>query len=203
SLMVFQRLQNQVSDPVQVSRSLVDRMVESNQRQLKLLDSILAVQLSDHGFTLDQQWIQFAQLIDQILLDLEPILSANRVAITNTVSPDLTAIYADEFQLRRVFENLITNSLKHNPSGISLMISASLEKGILKCIVEDNGIGIPESECELMFERYQQGNRNRRSLGVGLGLYLCRQIIQAHGGTIGVISAIDQGAKFWFTLPQS
>lgn len=107
----------------------------------------------------------------------------------------------DVFQLRRVFENLITNAIKHNPPGISLEISTRIEGQMLTCIVEDNGVGIPQEECELMFERYQQGSRARRSLGVGLGLYLCRQIIQAHGGKIGVISAVNQGAKFWFTLP--
>jgi two-component system sensor histidine kinase/response regulator len=202
SMLVFQRLKKQPDDPVQLSHSMVDRMVESTQRQLKLLDCLLAVQLSEHGMMLDRQAIKLVTFVDEIILDLEPILTANQVQIVNTISPEFT-VYADEFQLRRVFENLITNSLKHNTPGISLSISTTVEDKMLKCMIEDNGVGIPQQDCELMFERYQQGSRNRRSLGVGLGLYLCRQIIQAHGGEIGVISAVGQGAQFWFTLPLS
>ncbi|MBD1859898.1 MULTISPECIES: hybrid sensor histidine kinase/response regulator [Leptolyngbya] len=202
SMLVFQRLKKQLDDPVQLSRSMLDRMVESTQRQLKLLDSLLAVQLSEHGMRLDRQAIKLAAFVDEIILDLEPILTENQVTIAHTISSEST-VYADEFQLRRVFENLITNSLKHNAPGISLRISTTVENHILKCMIEDNGVGIPQQDCDLMFERYQQGSRNRRSLGIGLGLYLCRQIIQAHGGEIGVISAVDQGAKFWFTLPTS
>ncbi len=58
-----------------------------------------------------------------------------------------------------------------------------------------------QQECESLFERYAQGNRTRRSPGIGLGLFLCKQIITAHGGQIGAISAPGQGATFWFTLP--
>jgi two-component system, sensor histidine kinase and response regulator len=203
SLLVFQRLQNQSCDPVQLSRSMIDRMVESTNRQLKLLESLLAVQVSEHGFNLERQWIHASTFINDIALDLEPLLSESKATLENTVSPDLPSIYVDEFQLRRVFENLITNALRHNAPGIHLKISASVEHTILKFILEDDGVGIPSQECEQMFERYRQGRRTQRSLGAGLGLYLCRQIIEAHGGKIGVISEIDQGAKFWFTLPTS
>jgi two-component system, sensor histidine kinase and response regulator len=203
SLLVFQRLQNQSCDPVQLSRSMIDRMVESTNRQLKLLESLLAVQVSEHGFNLERQWIHASTFTNDIALDLEPLLSESKATLENTVSPDLPSIYVDEFQLRRVFENLITNALRHNAPGIHLKISASVEHTILKFILEDDGVGIPSQECEQMFERYRQGRRTQRSLGAGLGLYLCRQIIEAHGGKIGVISEIDQGAKFWFTLPTS
>ncbi|MBE9009361.1 hybrid sensor histidine kinase/response regulator [Pseudanabaenaceae cyanobacterium LEGE 13415] len=201
SLLVFRRLHKQDCDPVELSRTIIDRMIESNQRQLKLLDSLLAVQLSEHGFTLSCESIDLAKLVHEIEFDLEPILSENRVTIEHSIPSELPLICADVIQLRRVFENLITNAIKHNPPGITVNISATVEHQTLMCRVEDNGTGIPEQECELMFERYQQGSRARRSLGVGLGLYLCRQIIQAHGGQIGVVSGLNQGAKFWFTLP--
>ncbi|MGG6263624.1 hybrid sensor histidine kinase/response regulator [Leptolyngbya sp. AN03gr2] len=201
SLLVFRRLQNQVSDPVELSRIMIDRIIESNQRQLKLLDSLLAVQLNEHGFTLSCEPLDLAKLVCEIELDLEPILSENQVTIEHSIPSNLPLIQVDGFQLRRVFENLITNAIKHNPPGITLNLSATVEDQFLICKVEDNGMGIPEQDCERMFERYQQGSRSRRSLGVGLGLYLCRQIIQAHGGQIGVMSALNEGAKFWFTLP--
>ena len=68
------------------------------------------------------------------------------------------------------------------------------------CTVQDNGVGMTQAQCDRLFERYARGNRTQ-SIGVGLGLYLCRQIIQAHRGDIGVNSAPGQGTTFWFTLP--
>ncbi|BAZ36661.1 multi-sensor signal transduction histidine kinase (plasmid) [Calothrix sp. NIES-4101] len=63
-----------------------------------------------------------------------------------------------------------------------------------------NGVGMKEEQCLEIFERYSRGDRSR-STGIGLGLYLCRQIITAHGGQIGVHSSPGKGATFWFTLP--
>ena len=69
------------------------------------------------------------------------------------------------------------------------------------CTVEDDGVGILPEQCEHLFDLYVRGDRSRHSVGLGLGLYLCRQIIGAHGGEIGVISSPGAGAIFWFTLP--
>jgi two-component system, sensor histidine kinase and response regulator len=201
-LLVFKRLQKQPEETVSLSREIVDRMVECNERQLRLLDLLLQVQLSDsQGIILHCDPINLGELVDSVLKELDPILEEAKVTIKNLVTVDLPLVVADALQLRRVFENLINNAIKHNPPHICLAFYAIVEDSMIRCTVEDNGIGIPEQECDAMFERYVQGSRGRRSLGVGLGLHLCRQIIQAHHGKIGVISAVNQGAKFWFTLP--
>jgi signal transduction histidine kinase len=72
---------------------------------------------------------------------------------------------------------------------------------MIRCTVEDDGVGILPEQCEHLFDLYVRGARDRHSLGLGLGLYLCRQIITAHGGEIGVTSNPGAGAIFWFTLP--
>ena len=80
--------------------------------------------------------------------------------------------------------------------------AASLNSTLmLLCCIQDNGIGIPHEQCQRLFELYTRGKRARYMPGLGLGLYLCRQIITAHGGEIGVISQPNKGSKFWFTLP--
>jgi signal transduction histidine kinase len=71
----------------------------------------------------------------------------------------------------------------------------------LRCTVQDNGIGIPFEQTDRLFDLYARGSRAQYMPGLGLGLYLCRQIIHAHGGQIGVTSVPNQGATFWFTLP--
>jgi signal transduction histidine kinase len=71
----------------------------------------------------------------------------------------------------------------------------------LRCTVMDDGVGMTQQQSDHLFNLYNRGRDQRRSLSLGLGLYMCRQIITAHGGEIGVISSPGQGAKFWFTLP--
>jgi signal transduction histidine kinase len=71
----------------------------------------------------------------------------------------------------------------------------------LRCTVRDNGVGMTQQQCDRLFNLYSRGRDQRRSLSLGLGLYMCRQIITAHGGEIGAISSPDRGATFWFTLP--
>ena len=86
----------------------------------------------------------------------------------------------------------ITNPQLSIPNSSSSMIY---------CTVEDDGAGILPEQCEHLFDLYVRGYQSRHSVGLGLGLYLCRQIIGAHGGEIGVISSPGAGASFWFTLP--
>jgi two-component system, sensor histidine kinase and response regulator len=202
AILVFKQLQKQTAEPITLSRSMVDRMVESCERQLKLLDSLLAVQLSDaKGLALNLEPTHLKDFVETVVQDLEPLLIANQVTVHNPIPVELPIVNIDGFQFRRVIENLISNALKHNPPGISITIQAAVENHVVQCSIQDNGVGIPEHECASIFKRYVQGSRGRRSMGVGLGLYLCRQIVQAHGGEIGVVSALNQGTKFWFTLP--
>ena len=78
---------------------------------------------------------------------------------------------------------------------------------MLLCEVADNGAGMTSEQSKHLFELYAQGKTqnqlNRRSLSLGLGLYICRQIVQAHGGAIGVTGEVNVGSRFWFTLPIS
>jgi signal transduction histidine kinase len=113
----------------------------------------------------------------------------------------LPLVNADTTQLWRVFENLIGNVLKYNPPGVTLTLAATRSPHSIRCIVQDNGVGIPSDLQPKIFDLYSRGSRVRRSPGLGLGLYLCRQIVTAHGGDIGVVSQPGKGSTFWFTLP--
>jgi signal transduction histidine kinase len=103
--------------------------------------------------------------------------------------------------LRRVFENLLANAIKHNPPGMHLSLNVAQQDQALYCTVQDNGAGMNPEVTTHLFDLYFRGAPKQRSTGLGLGLYLCRQIITAHGGEIGVDSTPNQGSTFWFTLP--
>lgn len=201
-LLVLKNLQNKPGESVPLSRPVLERMVQSGERQLEMIHSLLEADSSDiHGVHLQCQPIDFAVLVRSVAEELEPLLGEHQASLVNQITLSLPSVTVDPEQIRRVFENLITNALKHNPHGIHVTLRAVVEDDWLRCSIQDNGIGMTQSDCNLLFERYVRGIHARRSTGVGLGLYLCRQIITAHGGQIGATSAVGTGATFWFTLP--
>ncbi len=192
---------------VPVSRSVLERMIQGNERQLKLINSLLEVHAArEQGIKVECSPVQLSQLVSGIVADVEPILVKNQATLKNLVSDKLPMVSADATQLWRVFENLIINAVNHNPPGVRITLRATVEKAnsqprMIRCAVTDNGVGISPEQCKRLFELYYQGGNSRRLTGFGLGLYLCRQIITAHGGEIGVISSPGKGTTFWFTLP--
>ncbi len=202
SLLVLKDLLSHSGDSVAISRSVVTRMIEGSDRQLRLLNSLLDAHYNEiQGMELHLEPIHLGILIPEIILDLTPFVTVSQATLTSLVSPTFPAFSADPSQLRRVFENLITNALNHNLRGVSITVQATLERTAIRCSVQDNGEGIEAEDRDFLFERYTRSRRSHRAPGIGLGLYLCRQIISAHGGEIGVISVPGQGSTFWFTLP--
>jgi signal transduction histidine kinase len=186
-----------------VTTSKLEQLLAGNDRQLNLINSILTAHKSEvQGISLNCQPLQLSAVVGSVLADAESLLTQNQVVLTNRVTTDLPLIQADVDQLWRVFSNLITNALNHNPAGIHLTIEAVQQNSqLLYCTIQDSGIGIPIQQQQRLFDLYYRGERSRYMPGLGLGLYLCRQIIIAHGGQIGVISQPGNGSIFWFTLP--
>jgi PAS domain S-box-containing protein len=188
--------------PIPVSRSILERMIQSSDRQLNLINSLMEAHVSEvQGFILQRQYVQLLTVIQAAIADLEPLLAQNKAKLTNLVSADLPLVNVDPTQLWRVFSNLIINAVKHNPPGLLLTINAIRQDDKIYCTVSDNGVGISQQQSARLFDLYFRGASIRNSVSLGLGLYLCKQIINAHGGEIGVNSALDPGATFWFTLP--
>ncbi|MEH2306368.1 MAG: ATP-binding protein [Nostoc sp.] len=204
TLMVLRNLLARPEENISISRSILERMIQSSDRQLNLINSLMEAHISEvQGVVLQRQPVQLLTVVEAAITDLEPLLEQNQAKLTNLVSADLPLLNADPTQLWRVFSNLIVNSLKHNPPGLLLTINATRESEMIYCTVSDNGVGISQQQSDRLFDLYFRGANIRNSVSLGLGLYLCKQIINAHGGEIGVNSALDAGSTFWFTLPIS
>lgn len=198
---------------IPVSRSILERMVQSCDRQLRLINSLLEVHASEMGgIVIKRESVELGKLVQLLVEDFEPIVAKNKAQLINQVPTNLPIINADPAQLRRVFENLLSNALNHNPPGILLTLDAQIEDKMIRCNVADNGVGIEPEMCVFeagsqkprlfqLYFRSQNVQRHRPYTGLGLGLYLCDQIITAHGGEIGVNSCPGEGTTFWFTLP--
>jgi PAS domain S-box-containing protein len=206
TLMVLRNLlgEKQESSMVSVPRTFLERMQQSSERQLNLINSLMEAHVSEvQGIALQLKPIQLHKVSEDAVADLQPILTENEVILTNLIQSDLPQVNADATQLWRVFSNVIANAVKHNPPGLNIILNATLKGAENKifCTVTDDGVGLTQQQSEHLFDLYFRGNSARNSLSLGLGLYLCKQIIQAHGGDIGVNSTLNAGATFWFTLP--
>ena len=240
-LMVLKNWQRKTGDSIAIPRSVLERMIQGSEQQLRLINSLLEVHAGElRGLVLHCDRVDLRAVVEAAAADLEPLMNEAKATFKNLIPEDLPAVNADNTQLRRVFSNLIANALKHNLPGLNLTVSAQVieagklsinpKKGkqdidqlpithahspittpqlsipnssssMIYCTVEDDGAGILPEQCEHLFDLYVRGYQSRHSVGLGLGLYLCRQIIGAHGGEIGVISSPGAGASFWFTLP--
>lgn len=200
--LVLNGLSQQAGDELKLPRRVLERMVEGNQRQLDLINSLIDSHAAETwGVIVRLRSIPLSEVVEAAIEDLQPILDKDNATLSNHISADLPPINGDSLQLVRVYQNLIANALKHNPPGLTLSLEAEPIGEWLHCTVADDGVGIPPEQCDRLFDPYFRGNQKPKSVGLGLGLYLCRQIVKAHGGKIGVRSQVDEGTTFWFTLP--
>lgn len=200
--MVINSLLKQTDKVIPVPRSILERMAQGSDRQLSLINSLLEAHSSEvRGVICRLEPIELHAVVQSAIVDLEPLISKNQATLKNSVTADLPLIQADSTQLWRVFTNIITNAINHNPPGLTIYINATLGPDKVRCSIEDNGVGMTKDQSDRIFELYARSSQIHQSIGLGLGLYLARQIIEAHGGKIGVTSNPGEGALFWFTLP--
>ncbi|NCR38654.1 MAG: hybrid sensor histidine kinase/response regulator [Microcystis aeruginosa W13-11] len=201
SMILNNLIKNSQGETKEVPLKILQQMANSCDRQLTLIDSLVETRQNDlWGVSLELKPLSLYKISQQIGQEWELRLKENQATLINNFSPDLPLVNADAHHLWRVFENLLANALKHNPQGIIITLSATAEVNYLRCSIADNGVGISETQRKQLFDRYQRGNNNNQ-ISLGLGLYLCRQIIHAHGGEIGIMNNDEKGSQFWFTLP--
>lgn len=117
--------------------------------------------------------------------------------------PNFPAVQGDETRLRQVLDNLVSNAIKYSPDGGIVEIGGSSDGSSVTVYVRDEGVGLSAADQERVFERFYRvdGALSRRTQGTGLGLYLARAIVEAHGGHMDVQSEVGEGTTFLFTLP--
>jgi two-component system, sensor histidine kinase and response regulator len=150
--------------------------------------------------------IDLIQLITEVVSELTPIAITKNIELTSTIlAIDLPGanfeVAGDRLELKRLIINLVGNSLKFTDLGkISLELRPSLPNfPTVTVAIGDTGTGISESDLANLFERFRRGNHKRSNSG--LGLYLCKQIVEAHGGKISVTSKVGEGSTFLVELP--
>jgi two-component system sensor histidine kinase ChiS len=190
----------ELSPQVNTNLSMI---VSSGKRLASLINDILDfAKLKHHDLVLKLQPIGLREIVDVVLLLIQPLVGNKPVQLINAIDPNLLPAYADENRLQQILHNLIGNAIKFTPSG-QITVSARVADQQLVITVADTGIGIPAEKLDRIFESFEQADSStaREYGGTGLGLAVTKQLVQLHGGNIWVESQLERGSRFHFTLP--
>ncbi|WP_293351278.1 MULTISPECIES: HAMP domain-containing sensor histidine kinase [unclassified Microcoleus] len=187
-------------------QKVLETMARSQKMSLQLVETLLDVYRNDaEGLKLQLAPVNLAALAEEVTATLIHLSAARRVYISISYGESdfrrSLWVNGDAVQLQRVFVNLLTNAINHSPRGgkVEIVMESYTTDQVIKVI--DSGLGITSDELPHLFERFYQGNGDRQAKGSGLGLYLSRQIIDAHGGIIWAENKLPLGALFGFRLP--
>ncbi|MDD4986994.1 MAG: ATP-binding protein, partial [Dehalococcoidales bacterium] len=180
---------------LQVIEGESDRL--SNLTNKLLLASRIATGMS----ALSKEPVQLPSLAGKLVRRLQVLTNSHSFQVE--FEPDFPPVMADPALLEEVLTNLVENAIKYSPGGGRITVLGKSAEKDVSVTVTDEGIGISGEDIKHIFERFQRTDRSlvRRVKGVGLGLYICKSIIEAHGGSISVDSETGKGSKFSFTLP--
>ncbi|BCM92301.1 sensor histidine kinase ResE [Abditibacteriota bacterium] len=169
-----------------------------------LINTILDVSRAEAGLlTLDYKPISPLGILTTALEQVETLSRQKSISISFDLATALPVVMADESKLSRVLVNLLGNAIQHTPANGTIRVSVRAnEENVMEWRVSDSGAGIPADELEKIFEKFRQAQATQRSpSSSGLGLTLCKLVVEAHDGEIWAESELGQGSTFCFTLP--
>ncbi len=178
-------------------------MSRAHQGSLHQLDTLLEVCQQDyHGLYLNYQPNNLKTIAINAIDTLADLAHHRQVQIEWLNESATTEIECDSARIDRVFSNLLLNAIEQAPRHSSILVQMSDTVTHYQVRIIDSGRGIKSEDLPYIFIKHYQGSIGRRSKGAGLGLYLVRQIVETHGGTIWVELGIEKGVAFVFTLPK-
>jgi two-component system sensor histidine kinase KdpD len=185
------------------TRAALARSIESKAREMsELVSKVLDLMRFDSGdMALRREWETVDDLAGAALRQGEERLREHPVEVR--LPADLPSVFVDATLVVQVFSNLLDNAAKYTPAGTRIGIRAEETEGMVRVIVDDDGPGLPNGGAARLFDKFQRGSKEGTIVGVGLGLAICRAIVEAHGGTIAANTKPGGGARFAFTLPMA
>jgi two-component system, NarL family, sensor histidine kinase BarA len=171
----------------------------SRQMAAMLQDLVDSIHLESGTLPLAREPVGLASVVDEFLGVAEGVEETDRVVLR--IPADLPSVAADRARLTRVVQNLVGNALKYSTPGTRVDVRAWAADGEVVLAVSDQGPGIPPDDVPRLFERFYRGERRAKGDGLGLGLYITRLVVEAHGGRIWCESRVGEGSTFALALP--
>jgi signal transduction histidine kinase len=193
-------------DPAALSEYRVSKLVETTgtsvDRLSRLVEDMLDVSRIHSGkMHIQKSEFDLSGLVQNVVDHFMPQLAEVGSEARLSLQPEVIGCW-DRFRIEQVVNNLLTNAIRYSPAQpIEITVSKTAERACL--VVQDHGIGIAKENQERIFQRFERAVLSENISGLGLGLYICREIVLSHGGTIGVQSELGAGARFTVELPLS
>jgi len=181
----------------------VEISLRNTEKLLKLVNDILDVsRLDSDTMIFNMEKLNLVEILDEIVEDMKPAIENKRLTLNNSIPKKLPYILGDQYRLEQALKNLIINAIKFTNQG-TITIDAKKEDGNILIFFEDTGIGINDNELKKIFTKFYQAytSNDRNSEGTGLGLFICKEIIERHNGKIWAESKLDKGSKFIVEIP--
>jgi len=179
----------------------IERIQHATDRMNTLIRDLLDLAKIEAGrFVIEPRPEELESLIEECMELFHPLAGQKRISITQQVRQPEVRVQADRERIFQVFSNLMGNAIKFTPEGGSIQLTAEPVGRAVRFTVKDTGPGIPQEQLPHLFNRYWQAKK-RAQEGTGLGLYIAKGIIEAHGGQLWVESQMGSGSTFFFTLP--
>ena len=188
------------SDTAEIQEKLKRISSEANRMALMVTQILDATRIEEGRMTLELSGCDLDSLVRETAETYFAVLNKNNNRLSLRIPIELPPVNADSSRLQRVFVNLISNAMRHTHNG-TILIQAEQDGDFVKVTVKDTGSGISAEDMPHIWERYYKGRQSET--GTGLGLYICKFIIELHGGKIKAESEPGKGTAFIFTLPIS
>lgn len=193
-------LENESSLETKSQRELIVSILDEAERLNRLVANLLDMtRLQAGALVVRKQWQPVEEVIGAALARLSRQLADHPT--TTHIAPDLPFALLDDLLIQQVLLNLLENAIRHTPAGTPIDISARMEEKNIVVEVADRGPGLPRDDLNRLFEKFYQSASSKNRSGAGLGLAICRGIVQLHGGAIEAMNRPEGGAAFRFTLP--
>jgi signal transduction histidine kinase/FixJ family two-component response regulator len=193
--MLLQRL------PDSSARRPAERIIRGAQRADRLIQGLLEIDAIEGGrFAISTRKVETADMILAAMESQQSLAADASIIISTDISPELPPIEADEERILEVLENLVGNAIKFTSPGGSVTVGASARSDEILFWVKDSGAGIPPEALPHLFDRFWQAHKKDRR-GTGLGLTICKAIVEAHRGRIWPDTTPGQGTTMFFTIP--
>ena len=165
----------------------------------RLLEDLRTLTLAESGsLSLHLEPTDVADLVQDALDAHRRTTAAAGIGVTTELATDLGDVVIDPVRIREVLANLVVNAIRAMPEGGTLTASAKVDEESIRIVISDTGTGISEEELPYVFDRFRKGST---SSGSGLGLTITRDLVEAHGGTIGIDSTPEVGTSVTVVLP--
>jgi two-component system sensor histidine kinase KdpD len=193
-------LENESTLETKSRHELIVSILDESERLNRLVANLLDMtRLQAGALVVHKQWQPVEEVIGAALARLSRQLVDHPV--TTNITADLPFVPLDDLLIQQVLVNLLENAIRHTPTATPIDISARKEENFVVIEVADRGPGLPPDDLSRLFEKFYQAVNSQNRTGAGLGLAICRGIVQLHGGTIEANNRPGGGASFRFTLP--